>query len=189
MLLTESSSEFKPLMSDDTDHDPLGFTSIRLDNRKRFLKFLIYKQQEALLPLCDILEVMQLPRDNILAIPDMPSEILGMCSWQSRTLWLVELNCLVGYRPTSQPTQLTEKLSVVVIQHEHQTIGLVVDYVGDVDLIDTETIHTKAGLCSPKLDAFVYGHCPQQKSLVMSVPAIVSAPELHIHSPIAFDEG
>lgn len=160
--------------------DPLGLLQPKVDNRKRFLRFTFLEKRDALLSLENILEVMPLTRENILPVPDMPSCIVGICSWQGETLWLVDLNALVGHESLYRSSSLIKTPSVIVVQHNNQTLGLVVEQVSDIDLLDEATIQMDAGMCPTALEPFILGHCLEQDSIVLSVPAIVNAPQLNI---------
>lgn len=172
---TESPNRYKP--------DPLGLTPIPEDNRQQFLRFMLSQKNEFLFPLSQILEVMQLPLEDIFPVPDMASCVLGVCSWQSETLWLVDLNHLVGYAPLYQQSQLVAPPIVIVVQAEGQSspagaslsLGLVVEQVGDVDLFDEASIQMEVGLCPTALEPFVAGYCPQQGGTVLNVSAVMKS--------------
>ena len=161
--------------------DPLGLAPPEVDNRKRFLRCSLFQKREALISLEYIIEVMPLPRENILPVPDMSSSILGVCCWQGDTLWLVDLNHLAGYESLYQFPHLTALPSVIVVQYNAQTLGLVVEHIRDIDLLDEATIQQEIGHIPTSLAPFVMGHCLAQDSVVLSVPAIVNAPQLHTY--------
>lgn len=185
MLLTKheaaSKSASRTLSAVEAKPDPLGLTPLPVDNRQRFLRFVISQRNDALLPLNQILEVMQLPLEDIFPVPDMSSCILGVCSWRGETLWLVDLNHLVGYTPLCQQVQLLASPMVVVVQHSGRALGLVIEQVSDVDRFDEAEIRMEAGLCPASLEPFILGYCPQQGGTVMNVAAIVNAPRLQSH--------
>lgn len=185
MLLTDNEPAIKSLSSPlnglEAKRDPLGLTPLPVDNRKRFLRFMLSQKNDALLPLHQILEVMQLALEDIFPVPDMPGCILGVCSWQGETLWLIDLNHMVGYTPLCQQSQLIAPPIVIVVQVDGRSLGLVVEQVSDVDLFDESTIHMETGLCPPPLEPFVVGYCPQQGGTVLSVSAIVHSPLWQSH--------
>lgn len=136
---------------------------------------MLSQKNDALLPLDQILEVMQLAIEDIFPVPDMPGCILGVCSWKGETLWLVDLNHLVGYQPLLQQSQIARLPIVIVVQSAGRALGLVVAQVSDIDLFDEEKIHMEPGLCPPSLEPFVSGYCPQQGGTVLNVSAIVNS--------------
>ncbi|MEL6491687.1 MAG: chemotaxis protein CheW [Cyanobacteria bacterium J06634_6] len=169
--------------------DPLGLTPLPVDNRQRFLRFVLDQKKDTLLPLYQITEVMQLALEDIFPVPDMPSCILGVCSWRGETLWLVDLNHMVGYEPLYQQSRFQANAavmpSVMVVRSAGRALGLVVEQIDDVDLFDEADIHMEPGLCPPKLEPFVLGYCPSQGGTVLNVPAIVDSPLWQSHS-VAF---
>jgi positive phototaxis protein PixI len=182
MLLTQQEPALKPLTSSShpiTRRDPLGLTPLPVDNRKRYLRFMLSQKNDTLLPLNEILEVMQLPLEEVFPVPDMPGCILGVCSWQGETLWLVDLNHLVGYTPLCQQSQLVSPPIVIVVQSAGHSLGLVVEQVSDVDLFDEAKIHLEPGLCP--LEPFVSGYCPQQGGTVLDIASIVNSPLWQSH--------
>lgn len=181
MLLTDNELELQPLNPISTQKDPLGLTPLPEDNRQRFLRFTLAQKDDVLLPLHQILEVMQLSLAEIFPVPDMPGCILGVCSWRGETLWLVDLNHLVGYEPLHQLSALTSSPIVIVVQSSGRSLGLVVEQVGDVDFFDEETIHMEPGLCPPRLEPFVLGYCPNQGGIVLNMPAVVDSPLWESH--------
>ncbi|MEL7353258.1 MAG: chemotaxis protein CheW [Cyanobacteria bacterium P01_A01_bin.116] len=164
-----------------TQQDPLGLTPLPEDNRQRFLRFTLDQKSDTLLPLHQIVEVMQLHFEDIFPVPDMPSCILGVCSWQGETLWLVDLNHLVGYEPLYQQSQISSPPVAIVVNSSGCSLGLVVEQVGDVDFFDEDNIQMETGLCPPELEPFVLGYCPQQGGTVLNMPAIVTSPLWQSH--------
>ncbi|MEM9091091.1 MAG: chemotaxis protein CheW [Cyanobacteria bacterium P01_F01_bin.53] len=181
MILTDYEPELTLLNPVSTQQDPLGLTPLPVDNRQRFLRFMLAQKMDVLLPLHQILEVIKLAMEDIFPVPDMPGCILGVCSWQGETLWLVDLNHFVGYAPLYQQSPSTMEPIVLVVQSAGRSLGLVIEQVGDVDFFDEDTIHMKPGLCQPGLEPFVLGYCPQQGGMVLNMPAIVDAPLWQSH--------
>lgn len=186
-LETARSSDLASLAPNTVQSDPLGLAPLPADNRQRFLRFSIAGELSGLLPLHQILEVMQIALDDIFPVPDMPSCILGVCSWKGETLWLVDLDHFVGHAPLYQPSQLAEPPMAIVIQSAGRSLGLVVERVGEVDLFDKEKIRKEPGLCSPRLEPFVLGYCPSQGGIVLDVVSIIDAPLWQSHGSALSD--
>ncbi|MGB3295483.1 MAG: chemotaxis protein CheW [Phormidesmis sp.] len=185
MLLTQNETTSKPVLSAlgtaDAKTDPLGLIPLPVDNRQRFLRLRLSQRNDTLLPLDQILEVLQLPVEDIFPVPDVSSSILGVCSWRGETLWLVDLNHLVGYTLLCQQVQTLASVVVIIVQHDGRSLGLAVEQAVDVDLFDEQEIRMESGLCPPELEPFVSGYCPQQGGTVLNVSAIVNAPQLQSH--------
>lgn len=134
-----------------------------------------------LIPLSDILEVMQLSFEDILPVPDMPGCVLGVCSWQSETLWLVDLNEMVGDRPLIQQPAAIAKPTVIIVQAQGKSLGLVIESVSDIDLINPSQIQMERGICPASLEPYVTGYCPNQSGTVLSASKIIHSPLLQPH--------
>lgn len=124
---------------------------------------------------------MKLSHEQILPIPDMSECVLGVCIWKGETLWLVDLNHLVGNKSVCQQSQLLETLNVIVVRNSGQTLGLIVEAVSDIDLFDEGKMQVEPGLCPLELEPFVLSHFPQQDGIVLDVPSIINAPQLHAY--------
>ncbi|MEM6836782.1 MAG: chemotaxis protein CheW [Cyanobacteria bacterium P01_C01_bin.120] len=153
--------------------DPLGLAPIPEDKRRRFLQFRLAEESKILLPLHEVVEVLQLETSEILPVPEMPSWILGVCNWRGEVLWLTDLNTLVGNSPLCQQDPTLEQLIAVIVQSEGCSVGLVVNQVDDVEQFDPEHIHQQEGLYSAGLAAIVAGYLPDHKGIVLDVSATV----------------
>ncbi|MEO0394797.1 MAG: chemotaxis protein CheW [Cyanobacteria bacterium P01_A01_bin.137] len=156
-----------------TQHDPLGLEPIPDDTRQRFLRFKLSGVNGSLLPLQDIAEVRQLATADILPVPEIANSILGVCNWRGEILWLVDLNALMGERPLWDQTPLLEQPTAIVVQSARYSIGLVVERVDDVELIEPELIDQQTELSSPTLAPYVVGYLPDHKGMVLDARAIV----------------
>ena len=166
----------------DNARDPLGLTPLPIDSRQRYLRFILSQKREVLIPLFNILEVMQLAFEDILPVPNMPSCVLGVCGWQSEALWLVDLNSMVGDRPLLQQPTNAVALTIIVVQTQEKSLGLVVEGVSDINLFDPAHIRMEKGLCPPSLEPYVLGYCPDRADIVLDVSKIIHSPLLQSHS-------
>lgn len=181
MISTEPPLALPSAMGNDLD--PLGLSPLPEDNRQRFLRFMLAQANDALLPLNQIVEVMQISLEEIFPIPDMPGCILGVCSWQGETLWLVDFNHFVGAEPLYSQPQAEITPTVIVVQSSGRSLGLVVEQVDDVERFDAAKIIMETGLCLPRLEPFVMGYCPRQGGTVLNVAAIIDSPLWQSHGP------
>jgi len=99
---------------------------------ERLLRFPLGLQDSALLPLEQITEILRVNVAEILPVPEMPSCVLGICNWRGEMLWLVDLNHLVGSPPLSMREQVLASPAAMVVQVNHQSVGLVVPQVNDM---------------------------------------------------------
>ena len=162
-----------PLEGTATQKDPLGLEPIPEDTRQRFLRFRLSGENGAFLPVQDILAVRPLKTTDILPIPEISSSILGVCSWHSEILWLIDLNVLVGDLPLWEQAPVLEEPIAIVVQSPQQSVGLVVEKVDDVELLDPASLHQPTDLCPSELTPFVVGYLPDHQGTVLDAIAIV----------------
>ena len=154
-------------------HDPLGLTPVKEDKRQQFLSFQLFKDKGFLLPLADILEVLQIVPTEILPIPDMSDSVLGICSWRGENLWIVDLNVLMGNLSLSAQNPLQDQFSIIVVQSDAAAVGLAVNQIDDVDLVEPSQLQEQDELCSTMLAPFVKGYLPNHNGIVLEVSAII----------------
>lgn len=146
---------------------------------QKFLRFAL-ATQEALLPLEEISEVLNVRHQEILPMPEMPSCVLGIYNWRGKNLWLIDIGHLVDYPPLSgnEPAQL----AVIVIQLERMCLGLVTSEVKDIELHNAQSLQTaETYLYPPRLLTFVKGYLPSAESLVLDIEAIARFPLWQVH--------
>lgn len=71
---------------------------------QQFLRFHLFPDTTALLPVHQITEVLTFPVNQIVPIPHMPAPIMGVYNWRGEILWIVDLGHLVGLTPIYQQT-------------------------------------------------------------------------------------
>lgn len=152
------------------------------ETRQRLLRFPLQGQETGLVSLEQISEILRLNLTEILPVPAMPCCILGVCNWRGETLWLIDLNQLVGDSPLA-PTA-SASVVAIVIQVNEQAVGLVVNQVYDIELHDLQQLQpTIPGLFAPKLMPFVLGALAGDQGVVLDASAIAQCPLWHIHQP------
>ncbi|KAM3099004.1 chemotaxis protein CheW [Phormidesmis sp. 146-35] len=146
------------------------------DTRQRLLCFPLGTQDSVLLPLEQITEILSLDRSGILPVPEMPDCVMGICNWRGEMLWLVDFNNFVGY-PSPLFTHSLDAISIIVIQINHQSIGLAVPQVDDIQLHDLQQLQPATiGLFPPKLLPLVQGTLPGCSDAVLDLKTIVHCP-------------
>jgi positive phototaxis protein PixI len=166
-----------------TSFDPLTLETLPPETRQRLLRFPFEGQETGLLPLEQISEILRFHLTEILPVPAMPSCILGVCNWRGETLWLIDLNHLVGDAPLAPAA--SGSVVAIVVQVNDQSVGLVVNQVYDIELHDLQQLQpTAPGLFAPKLMPFVLGALPGDQGTVLDISAIAKCPLWHIHQPL-----
>ncbi|MBT9311997.1 chemotaxis protein CheW [Leptothoe kymatousa] len=153
--------------------DPLGLEPIPEDTRQRFLRFQTCADEATLLPLKDIAAVLQVTIDELLPVPDMATWLLGVCNWRGEMLWLVDVNSLLGKVPLWHQNPRLETMMVIVIQAEERSVGLAVEQVDDVELIDPDRIVQSEKLGAAITDPMVAGHLPEHGGIILDALRLV----------------
>jgi positive phototaxis protein PixI len=102
------------------------------EHSQQFLSLHLPRQQQAMVPTDSLIEVLTMSPNQIIPIPDTPSEVMGVCNWRGEVLWLIDAGHLLGDAASFVETDYQTKFSVVVVQRQNRSIGLVVDRVGDM---------------------------------------------------------
>jgi positive phototaxis protein PixI len=120
----------KPASSRVGIYNPRASTT---EHSQQFLSLhLPRQQQQALVPTDSLIEVITMSPNQIIPIPDTPSEVMGVCNWRGEVLWLLDAGHLLGEAASFVETDYQTKFSVVVVQRQQRSVGLVVDRVGDM---------------------------------------------------------
>ncbi|MEM6252442.1 MAG: chemotaxis protein CheW [Cyanobacteria bacterium P01_D01_bin.156] len=152
--------------------DPLGLDPIPEDTRQRFLRFQLLEGYKTFLSLQSILEIRHLSTSSILSIPDISTPMLGVCNWRSEILWLADLNALVGNIPLWHMHPLLEQATVIIVEFNQIKIGLVVEQVDDIDLLEPQDIQQQ-DWCPSELTPYVAGCLTNPEGVILDAAAIV----------------
>lgn len=108
----------------------------------KFLQFQLGSSDRAVIEAEVVTEVIAIPKEEVLPVPQMLYSILGIYSWRSEMLWIIDLENLLGYPP---PLELShgegnDALTVMVVQIDGQSLGFVVPKVHDLIEYDREEV-------------------------------------------------
>lgn len=153
-------------------------------DERRLLRFGLQGQESALMALDSIQEVLQIPKQAVLRVPEMAKPVLGVANRRGSILWLVDLGLLLGldtvsseYRPspTWQPLNRAQQLlNAVIIHAAGQCLGLVVPQVMDIETQDASQIQPpNADLFPPLLLPFLEGYLARSCSPILSATALI----------------
>ncbi|AFZ36299.1 CheW protein [Stanieria cyanosphaera PCC 7437] len=124
----------------------LGIKTNNSSNRQRLRKFLQFQLAEskvnrALLEAELVTEIITISSTEILPVPQMLYCVLGIYSWRSEMLWIVDLENLLGYPSVLfSDAAVTEakSLMTMIVQFQGQALGLVVSAVDNIVQLDLE---------------------------------------------------
>jgi chemotaxis signal transduction protein len=130
-----------------------------LNKTENYLSFYLTPQYQALLSTRQLAEIIHLEASEIVPIPEMPSAVAGVCSWQGEVLWLVDLSYWSGAAPlltstltSSHPPESGHSFttyngsgchcSVLKVKCQGGTLGLLVHQVGQLQACDGQQIQS-----------------------------------------------
>jgi positive phototaxis protein PixI len=135
---------------------------------QQFLSFWVPPGIQAMLPTHQLTEILSLSPNQIVPIPDVPPQVMGVCNLRGDVLWLVDLGYVLGQTPLFQQGYRHINFSVIVIRQQDCTLGLVVHQIGEMLWYKSSEIYPIAATPdAPKLSPCLQG-CwltPQGKTL------------------------
>lgn len=148
---------------------------------RRFLRFYFNPEETALLPLTSIQQVLKLPTTEILPVPHMPDCILGIYNWRGEMLWLVDLAQQLGFASVLTDSQLTETMTVLVIQNDRHFLGIAVPRLGEIETHSLQQLQPPTSAFPAKLLSFMQGYFSPSGSPVLNPKALFQDPLLQVH--------
>ncbi|MEL7085503.1 MAG: chemotaxis protein CheW [Cyanobacteria bacterium P01_A01_bin.3] len=163
-----SSDALKPSsnvnLAGDLDLGDLAIAPPTPDIRHPFLRFQL-GQETALIPLAQATEILPLEPVDILPVPAVPNWVLGVHDWRGELLWLLDLERLVGlpsvcsHQSLNRSRARSAQLQGVVVRVNHQSLGVVVRSIADIELHDEATIKpVRSGLFPDTLLPYLGGY-------------------------------
>ena len=131
---------------------------------RKFLQFQLGGKERALLEAEIVTEIIIVPESQILPVPQMPYCVIGIYSWRSEMLWIVDLENLLGYASSistaTQNLELVESnFMVMVVEVKGQSLGLIVPNVSDIIQLDWQELKPPSSeLFAEDIQAFLQGY-------------------------------
>lgn len=134
----------------------------------QFLRFQLYPDTKAMLPIRQITEVLKIQFGQIVPIPQMPSWVMGVYNWRGDILWMLDLGHLIGL-DTWYKHKLNRSNHTAIVLSPHRDsqgnntnnvhLGLVVAQVEDFATCDKNAIQSNLGSnVSSQLNSFLQGY-------------------------------
>ncbi|MGF1540442.1 MAG: chemotaxis protein CheW [Pleurocapsa sp.] len=120
-----------------------------------------------------VTEVITIASESILPVPQMFYCVLGIYSWRSEMLWIVDLENLLGYPPPLSQEGENRELLVMVVQFQGQSIGLVVSRIDNLIERDLQQLKPSSPeIFSEDVLPFLHGYFTSQNNdIVMLLDA------------------
>lgn len=164
------SSKFNAISASFTSTRPVAEREKELKN---YLLFQIGSSDRALLEAEIVTEIVTVPEQEILPIPQMPYCVMGIYHWRSEMLWIVDLENLLGYPPSlreGSSTRASEasKLLVMVLQLQGQALGTIVSNVSHIIQQDLDKLHPPSlDLFTEDIQSFLQGYFTNSEGEIM----------------------
>ena len=108
---------------------------------RQFLSFMIPGATQVMLSLTQLMETLKLTSNDIVGIPDMPPEIVGVSHLRGEVLWLMDLGYFLNQTPLYRQSYRQAHYNIVVVKHQGHTLGLVVQDIGEILWHNLEDIY------------------------------------------------
>lgn len=138
------------------------------ESQKQFLRFILLPDTDLMISLSEIAAVLKIPFGQIVAIPQMPSWVIGVYNWRGEIVWMVDLGQLLGFTPWYQQSVIGSNHKAVVIHPSSQNpknrtsgdlVGLIVSNVNDIESCNINELHSPpASAVTPDLAPFLRGY-------------------------------
>lgn len=163
-----------------SDSPTFSKLAVAAKNQKQFVQLHFAAKIDALLPTEQLAEIVTVLPDQIMPMPHMSPWLMGVHNWRAEILWLVDLGQLVGFTPLYRRVLATSNYTVAVLQlpifnsasdeSHSQTIGLVVDGVGNIQRCDADLLQSSS--CSAtdtKLEKLLRGYWLKSEREILAV--------------------
>jgi positive phototaxis protein PixI len=137
---------------------------------EQFLSFNLTSTIQAMLPTQQLTEILNLSFNQIVPIPDMAAQIMGVCNWRGEVLWLVDLGYLLGSEPLCSRGYQQSTCKAIVVQHQGHALGLVVHQVKQIIWCDLTQVQSLPKTpFSPELSTCLQGYwlTPHNETLLV----------------------
>ncbi|MEL6327015.1 MAG: chemotaxis protein CheW [Cyanobacteria bacterium J06626_23] len=91
-----------------------------------YLRLSLNQTHQILLPANCLSEITCLTLPQIVPIPDMSPQVMGVCEWRGEVLWLIDLAAHLGFPPLYRSGYRQSEQNMLVIHHQGIHLGLVV---------------------------------------------------------------
>jgi positive phototaxis protein PixI len=178
-MLSISSSNSSTLRLNSQDNSPNNSQQVR-----KFLRFYLgagdrpdasmTNSDLALLEAEIVTEVITISPKELLPVPQMPYCVLGIYSWRSEMLWVVDIENLMGYPPSlREDADENETILVMVVRVQGQSMGLVVSRIDTIIEQNLESFKSSSSeIFSEDIMPFLSGYfVDENNNIIMLIDA------------------
>ena len=148
---------------------------------QQFLRFHLFPDTTVLLPVTQMIEVLTIPVNQVVPIPNMSPWVMGVYNWRGEILWNIDLGSLLGLTPLyQQAITRTNYTTIVLVSRQQltgknqitgrQSLGVVVDKVEDMEWCNTDLIQSPPqSSITTELAPFLRGYWVKQNGEMLMV--------------------
>ena len=153
------------------------------------MQFQLNYNTRALLPAETVTEIITISESEILPVPQMPDCVMGIYSWRSEILWIIDLRNLLGLLETDDRAglireELREKyqdrelelereclpLMAIALEFEGNFLGCYVQQINDILELDPQEINLECKeLFNRKIAPFLQGYFINSQQQILMV--------------------
>lgn len=142
------------------------------DQQDKLLRFSMGQGDTALLELSSVKEILRISTADILPVPHMNNNVLGLYNSRGNILWLADLNQILGLSTPEESVNLTPTKMAIIVEIDTQLLGLIVSQVEEIEQHNLDLLQPTDRLVKQSLKPFVKGYLQSQNSLVLDPQAI-----------------
>ncbi len=146
---------------------------------ERFLRFSLMPEVDALLPLAELQEVMNLSLKNILPVPQVAKSMLGIINWRGKATWIVDLANLWGACHWCQRESIPDTGMAILVPWKEKTIGLLIEEVKNIEIYNPQQcMPISEGMFSEELRSLAQGYSLDSQGktwILLDLAAILQA--------------
>ncbi|ELR98128.1 chemotaxis protein CheW [Gloeocapsa sp. PCC 73106] len=148
-------------------NNPISSQTQTSAKQEQFLRVHLVPDTNIILSINQITEVLNIPVEKIVPIPQMPAWTMGVYNWRGEVLWMVDLGHLVGLTPWHKQRYASSNYRAIVIHHGDrklnenagEKLGLIVHQVEDLEWCNPDQIQSPpAASVTPELVPFLRGY-------------------------------
>lgn len=108
--------------------------------QQQFLSFALSDQHWLLLSTAQLTEVLQVDPQSITKVPEMPSVVMGVCPWQGRILWVIDLRQWSRLSTINAPFVPPVQYQILAVNSQWGEVGYFIYQVGSIITVDPRLI-------------------------------------------------
>jgi positive phototaxis protein PixI len=118
-------------------------------NDHSFLCLSLNAKTQVLLAAHYLTEISTLKANQIVPIPDVMPQVMGVCDWRGEVLWLIDLAYLLRYKPLCRLGHRQSDYPTLIIHHDGCHMGFVVQKIHQIQRYEAQTILPASALLPP----------------------------------------